>query len=175
MQKLDRRVGTPDGFGLLVSVTSSTFEGLRHLHEVGEERNEKFSKCPHDRVMKELAELDRQVSSLQTADRWAEEATELKRLNHQLAHAVNEPQNKTVLRLVAFCHKFTAPGSAIPGDILSREVTQLQNSVLALESGGQSCPHTQVGFDLCGNQQGSTAQLNSMLAGSPRQRRKTLG
>jgi hypothetical protein len=37
--------GSPDGFGMMASVTS-TFDGLRHLHEIGEERHAKFVKHP---------------------------------------------------------------------------------------------------------------------------------
>jgi hypothetical protein len=78
---------------------------------------------------------------------------------------VDDLKSKTISRLVGFCHKFTTPGSSIPGDLLSQEVTQLQASATALETGGgTSRPHTQAGFDLCGNQQGSTAQLDSILA-----------
>jgi hypothetical protein len=163
MQKVDRRLGVANGFGMMASVTSA-FDGLRYLHEVGEERDAKFSKYPYDRVIRELAELDNQVASLQTVDRWTEEATNLRKLNQQLANSVADLRNKTVSRLVEFYHKFTTNRSPIPGDLLSKELAQLQNSISVLESGGQSRPHTQVGFDFYGNQQGSSAQLDSILA-----------
>ena len=72
--------------------------------------------------------------------------------------------NKTVSRLCELYHKLTTPGGITPGDLLSKEVTELSSSVDALEAGGQGRPHTQVGFDFYGNQQGSTAQLDSILA-----------
>ena len=164
MQDFERRLGVPDGFGVMSSVTS-VFDGMQHLHEVGEERNEKFVQYPYEKLIKQLAELDKQVSTLQTVDRWAEEATVLRQMNHQVMKSVEDLKNKTVSRLCEFYHKFTTPGGATPGDLLSKEVTELRSSVDALESGGQQGrPHTQVGFDLYGNQQGSTAQLDSILA-----------
>jgi hypothetical protein len=41
---------------------------------------------------------------------------------------------------------------------------RLQSSVAHLEAGGQSRPHTQVGFNYYGNPQGSMAQLDNILA-----------
>ena len=163
MQDFERRLGMPEGFGVMSSLTSA-FDGMRHLHEVGEERNAKFVQYPYEKLIKQLSELDKQVSTLQTVDRWAEEATVLRKMNHQVMSAVEELRNKTVSRLCEFYHKFTTVGAVTPGDLLSKEVSELRSSVVALESGAQGRPHTQVGFDFHGNQQGSTAQLDSILA-----------
>jgi hypothetical protein len=163
MQKLDRRLGTPEGFGILASVTNA-FDGLRYLHEIGEGRNEKFVKYPYEQLVGELAEMDRQITSLQTVDRWAEEATALRKLNGEVTRSLQDLKAKAISPLIQFYRKFTSSGSLIPGDILANDVAGLQSAVAGLESGGQSRPHTQVGFDFYGNQQGSTAQLNSILA-----------
>jgi hypothetical protein len=164
MQKVDRRLGHPEGFGMLASVTTA-FDGLRYLHEVGEERNAKFVEYPYERLVKELQRMDSQLSTLQTVDRWAEEATELRRMNAVLSQSVTDLKHKTVRNLVHFYQKFTTPGSAVPGDLLSRDMSRLQSAVSALESGnGQQRAPTQVGFDFHGNQLGSSAQMDNILA-----------
>ena len=53
MQKLDRRLGVQDGFGVMASVTSA-FHGMQgHLHEVGKERNEKLALYPYKKLASE--------------------------------------------------------------------------------------------------------------------------
>jgi hypothetical protein len=47
LQKMDRQLGHPEGFGIMASVTTA-FDGLRYLHEIGEERNVKFEKYPYE-------------------------------------------------------------------------------------------------------------------------------
>jgi hypothetical protein len=144
MQKVDRRLGHPEGFGMLASVTTA-FDGLRYLHEVLEERNAKFVEYPYQRLVKEsqkrlvkeLQSMDSQLSTLQTVDRWAEEATELRRMNAVLSQLVTDLKHKTVRNLVHFYQKFTTPGSAVPGDLLSSDVSRLQSAVSALESGNR--------------------------------------
>ena len=111
-----------------------------------------------------MAELNKQVSTLQTVDCWAEEATTLRKMNHQVMRDVEDLKNKTVSHLVEFYHKFATTGGVTPGDLLSKDVSELQTSVEALESVGKSCPHTQVGFDLYGNQQDTTTQLDSITS-----------
>jgi hypothetical protein len=164
MQKVDRRLGKPEGFGMLASVTTA-FDGLRYLHEVGEERNAQFARYPYERVLSELARMDTQIQSLQTVDRWTEEATELRSLNAAVARSVVELKTKTISSLVQFYLKFTTPGSAIPGDLLSNEVARLQTAVVALEAAsGQQLPNAQVGFTPQGHQHGSSAQMTDILA-----------
>jgi hypothetical protein len=161
--KIDRRVGHSDGFGMMASVTS-TFDGLRHLHEIGEERHAKFVKYPYESLVQELVDMDKAIANLQTVDRWSEEATALRQLNSQVVDSVNNLKSKTISNLVSFYRQFTTPGSAVPGDILANDVNRMQTSIMQLEAGGMSRPHTQVGFDHYGNQQGSGAQLTSILA-----------
>ena len=67
MQDFERRLGVPDGFGVMSLVTSA-FDGMRHLHEVEEERNEQYVQYPYEKLIKQLAELDKQVS---TTDGWS--------------------------------------------------------------------------------------------------------
>jgi hypothetical protein len=109
--KIDRRVGHSDGFGVMASVTS-TFDGLRYLHEIGEERNKKFINYPYERLVAELATLDKSITSLQTVDRWADEATELRQLNANVGRSVDSLKTKTVSHLVHFIknsHRKGAP------------------------------------------------------------------
>jgi hypothetical protein len=124
MGKIDRRLGHPEGFGVLASVTT-TFDGLRYLHEIGEERNKKFTIYPYERVVSELASLDQAITSLQTVDRWSEEETALRQLNANVAHSVEALKSKTVSHLVSFYQKFTSQGSTIPGDSLSNDIARL--------------------------------------------------
>ena len=141
MLDFERRLGVQDGFGVMSLVTSA-FDGMRHLHEVGKNRNEKFVLYPNKKLIKQLADLDKQVSTLQTVDSWAEEATVLRKMNHQVMRAaVEDLKNKTVSQLCEFYHKLTTTGGLTPGDLLSKEVLELQPSVAALESGGQGRPH----------------------------------
>jgi primosomal protein N'' len=102
--KFDRRVGHSDGFGVMASVTS-TFDGLRYLHEIGEERNKKFINYPYERLVAELTALDKSITSLQTIDRWADEATELRQLNANVVRSVDSLKTKTVSHLVNFYQK----------------------------------------------------------------------
>ena len=149
---------------MLASVTSA-FDGLRYLHEIGEDRNQKFVKYPYERLVKELRVMDSQLAALQTVDRWTEEATDLRGLIAVVARSVADLRNKTVSGLVKFYHQFTTNGSAVPGDLLSKEVSRLQSAVAVLESGsGIPRPPAQVGFDARGHQLGSSAQLGSILA-----------
>jgi hypothetical protein len=170
MQKVDRKLGRPEGFGTMASVTSA-FDGLRYLHEIGEERNEKFVQYPYESLIKELKLMDSQISHLQTVDRWSDEATDLRKMNAGLAQSVSDLKNKTVSGLVKFYHKFTTT-HGIPGDILSNDLSRLQTSVTALEAGSSRIginprslqqPPAQVGFDVHGNQLGSSAQLANIL------------
>jgi hypothetical protein len=119
--KIDRRVGHSEGFGVMASVTS-TFDGLRYLHEVGEERNAKFVKYPYERLSAELANLDKAVVNLQTVDCWSEEATTLRDLNTQVVHSISQLKGKTIASLDNFYRQFTSAGSSIPGDILKADV-----------------------------------------------------
>jgi hypothetical protein len=50
MQKVDRRLGHPEGFGMLASVATA-LDGVRYLHEVGEERNAKFVEYIHTSIL----------------------------------------------------------------------------------------------------------------------------
>jgi hypothetical protein len=108
--------------------------------------------------------MDKQIALLQTVDRWTEEATELRKLNADLGRSVHELKGKTIAGLVNFYRRFTSPNSPTPGDILTNEMGRMQSSLTQLESGGISHPHTQVGFDYYGNQQGSSAQLDNILS-----------
>jgi hypothetical protein len=163
MGKIDRRVGRSDGFGMMASVTT-TFDGLHYLHEVGEERNEKFVKYPYEQIVKDLAKMDQAIATLQTIDRWTDEVTSLRQLNEKLACSVHDLKEKTIASLVNFYRRFTSPGSPTPGDLLTSEMSRLNTAVAQLEAGGRSQPHTQVGFDYFGNQVGSTSQVDNILA-----------
>jgi hypothetical protein len=148
----------------MASVTTA-FDGLRYSHEIGEERNAKFEKYPYERLFRELAEMDKQIASLQMVDRWAEEATALRKVNREVTRSLADLKAKAISPLIKFYKKFTTIGSLVPGDLLlASDVAGLQTAVTSLELGGHSRPHTQVGFDFYGNQQGSTAQLSSILA-----------
>ena len=109
--------------------------------------------------------MDFQLATLQTVDRWTEEATDLRWLIAVVAWLVADLRNKTVSGLVKFYHQFTTNGSVVPGDLLSKEVSQLQSAVAALESGsGMPRPPAQVGFDARGHQLGSSAQIGKIFA-----------
>ena len=101
----------------------------------------------------------RSAASLQTVDCWAEEAAALRKLNGEVTKSLEDLKVKATAPLTPFHWKFAAPGGLILRDILSNDVTVLQSAVTGLELGGLSRPHTQIG-----NQQGSTSQLNSVLA-----------
>jgi hypothetical protein len=62
--------------------------------------------------VKELKSMDSQLSTLQTVGRWTE-----RRMNAVLTQPVMDLKNKTARNLVHFYHKFTTPGSAVPGDL----------------------------------------------------------
>jgi hypothetical protein len=93
----ERSIAESDTLKVLAAYDTSTFDGLRYLHEVGEERNEKFIRYPHEKVVKELAEMDKAIANLQTVDRWSEEATALRQLNDQVVHSVNDLKGKRSL------------------------------------------------------------------------------
>ena len=69
-----------------------------------------------------MAELNKQVSTLQTVDCWAEEATTLRKMNHQVMRDVEDLKNKTVSHLVEFYHKFATTGGVTPLEIFSQRM-----------------------------------------------------